>query len=186
MHRIAAEYLTPFLYSQSFRRSLDYGRCAPYLGMTPRALRMTPRALGMNSVKRRPRTGLGVDKKIALWLYNHMVNTGGLDAVFGALSDPTRRRIVERLARHPMTVGEIAAGFTISQPGISKHVRILEEAGLLKREIDGRVHRCRLDPNAMAAASSWIDKQREFWNSTFDRLDAYLARTSNTSKRKKQ
>jgi DNA-binding transcriptional ArsR family regulator len=112
-----------------------------------------------------------------------MVNVGGLDAVFGALSDPTRRRIVERLARQPMTVGEIAAGFTISQPGISKHVRILEEAGLLKREIDGRVHRCRLDPDAMAAASSWIDKQREFWNSTFDRLDALLARTS---KRKKK
>ncbi|HEY1726884.1 MAG TPA: metalloregulator ArsR/SmtB family transcription factor [Candidatus Baltobacteraceae bacterium] len=112
-----------------------------------------------------------------------MVNVGGLDAVFGALSDPTRRRIVERLARQPMTVGEIAAGFTISQPGISKHLRILEEAGILKREIDGRVHRCRLDTNTMIAASSWIDKQREFWNSTFDRLDALLARTS---KRKKK
>ena len=112
-----------------------------------------------------------------------MVNTGSLDAVFGALSDPTRRRILERLARQPLTVGEIAAGFSITQPGISKHVRILEEAGLLKREVDGRVHRCRLDPQAMATASSWLEKQREFWKATLDRLDAYL---SSTPKRKKK
>ena len=112
-----------------------------------------------------------------------MVNTGSLDAVFGALSDPTRRRILERLARQPMTVGEIAAGFSISQPGISKHVRILEDAGLLKREVVGRVHHCRLEPSAMNGASSWLEKQRAFWNATLDRLDTYL---QSTSKRKKK
>ncbi|MGA8098892.1 MAG: metalloregulator ArsR/SmtB family transcription factor [Candidatus Cybelea sp.] len=101
-----------------------------------------------------------------------------LDAVFGALADPTRRRMVERLARRPMSVGEMSQGFAISQPGISKHVKVLEEAGLLKREIVGRVHRCRLEPKAVEAASTWIDEQRRFWNGTLDRLEAYFNRTS--------
>lgn len=101
-----------------------------------------------------------------------------LDAVFGALADPTRRRMVERLARHPMSVGEMSQGFAISQPGISKHVKVLEEAGLLKREIVGRVHRCRLEPKAVEAASIWIDEQRRFWIRALDRLEAYFSRTS--------
>jgi len=107
-----------------------------------------------------------------------MVNySAGLDSVFGALADPTRRSIVERLARGGMTVGEIASGFSISQPAISKHVKILEQSGLLKRDVVGRVHHCRLEPVAMRAASSWLDEQRAFWNATFDRLDDYLTRT---------
>ncbi|MEO9263886.1 MAG: metalloregulator ArsR/SmtB family transcription factor [Candidatus Baltobacteraceae bacterium] len=97
-----------------------------------------------------------------------------MDAVFSALADPTRRRIVERLARRSLTVGEIAAGFSISQPAISKHVRALEDSGLLTREIVGRVHRCTLSPEAMQAASGWIDKQRRFWNAVLDRLDEVL------------
>ncbi|HVN68719.1 MAG TPA: metalloregulator ArsR/SmtB family transcription factor [Candidatus Binatia bacterium] len=101
-----------------------------------------------------------------------------LDAVFGALADPTRRRMVERLARHPMSVGEMSRGFAISQPGISKHVKVLEEAGLLKREIVGRVHRCRLEPKAVEAASTWIEEQRRFWSGALDRLEAYLAQPS--------
>lgn len=113
-----------------------------------------------------------------------MVNSsGGLDAVFSALADPTRRRIVERLARGPLTVGEIASGFTISQPAISRHVRVLEESGLLERRILGRVHRCTLSPDAMQAASGWIDKQRAFWNAVLDRLDDFL---DDTPKRKKK
>lgn len=114
-----------------------------------------------------------------------MVNRpGDLDAVFSALSDPTRRRIVERLARRSLTVGEIASGFAISQPAISKHVRVLEESGLLKREIEGRVHRCSLSPDAMQVASSWLERQRKYWNSALDRLDAYLTKTSERKKRK--
>ena len=112
-----------------------------------------------------------------------MVNTTDLDAVFAALSDPTRRRIVEKLARRPLTVGEIASEFAISQPGISKHVRVLEDCGLLKRMVDGRFHRCTLEPEPMAAASAWIEKQRTFWNATLDRLDTYL---KDSSKRKKR
>ncbi len=112
-----------------------------------------------------------------------MVNSQSLNAVFAALADPTRRRIVEKLARRPLTMGEIAAGFTISQPGISKHVRVLEESGLLTREIDGRFHRCMLATQSMAEASAWIEKQRAFWTATLDRLDAYL---KSSPKRKKQ
>ena len=103
-----------------------------------------------------------------------MVNSSSLDGVFSALGDPTRRRIVERLARGPLTVGQIAAGFPISQPAISRHVRVLEESGLLERHVAGRVHRCTLSPKVMTAASAWIDKQRSFWNAALDRLDVLL------------
>ncbi len=106
-----------------------------------------------------------------------------LDAVFGALADPTRRRIVERLARRPLTIGEIAGGFSISQPAISKHVKVLEQAGLLTREVVGRTHHCRLDPKTMQSAASWLDAQRRYWNAALDRLDAHLARTPRERKR---
>jgi DNA-binding transcriptional ArsR family regulator len=105
-----------------------------------------------------------------------MVNSyGNLDAVFSALGDPVRRQIVERLARGPLTVGEIASGFPISQPAISRHVRILEESGLLERRVLGRIHRCTLSPAAMKSAATWIEKQRTFWNAALDRLEDILA-----------
>lgn len=114
-----------------------------------------------------------------------MVNSAGnLDAVFAALGDPTRRQIVERLARGPLSVGEIASGFSISQPAISRHVRVLEESGLLERQVVGRVHRCTLSPTIMQAASGWIDKQRSFWNAALDRLDDLLAETPKRKKKK--
>jgi DNA-binding transcriptional ArsR family regulator len=104
-----------------------------------------------------------------------MVNSSpGLDAIFSALSDPTRRRIIEKLARGSLTVGQLADGFPISQPAISKHVRVLEESGLLKREVVGRMHRCTLSPHAMEAASTWLDRQRAFWKGALDRLDTLL------------
>lgn len=107
-----------------------------------------------------------------------------LDAVFSALSDPTRRAILERLARGPLTAGQIAAQFSISQPGVSKHLRVLESSGLLRREIEGRYHRCTLAPKAMAAASAWIDRQREFWNAALDRLDDVLAESTQQRSKK--
>jgi DNA-binding transcriptional ArsR family regulator len=115
-----------------------------------------------------------------------MVNTGAgrLDEVFGALSDATRRKMIERLARGPMTVGEMSLGFSLSQPGISKHVKVLERAGLLKRDIVGRAHYCRLTPKSIEAASSWIDAQRRFWSGTVDQLEAYLASTPNTKSKR--
>lgn len=108
-----------------------------------------------------------------------------LDAVFSALADPTRRRMVERLSRRALTVGELASEFPISQPAISKHVRILEDAGILQREIVGRKHRCSLSPHAMQSANAWIDRQRKYWNATLDRLEQLLS-TSQRQKRKKK
>ena len=105
-----------------------------------------------------------------------MVNNHQLDHIFSALSDPTRRRIVERLARGPLTVGQIAEGFAISQPAISRHVRVLEESGLLQREIIGRVHQCALAPTAIAGASEWLERQRAYWNASLDRLEALLSK----------
>ncbi|MDQ2818542.1 MAG: metalloregulator ArsR/SmtB family transcription factor [Candidatus Eremiobacteraeota bacterium] len=105
-------------------------------------------------------------------------NQTHLDAVFSALADPTRRRILERLAKRRLTIGEIAGGFPISQPAISKHVKILEEAGLLNREVVGRVHHCMLDPKALSAANTWMDRQRRYWTAALDRLDDYLEKSS--------
>lgn len=101
-------------------------------------------------------------------------NSSRLDGVFSALADPTRRRILEKLARRPLTVGEIASGFSISQPAISKHVKILEESRLLERKVVGRVHHCVLAPNAMNGAVSWLDRQRRYWNAALDNLESYL------------
>ena len=106
----------------------------------------------------------------------------GLDRIFGALSDPTRRRIVERLSRRSLTIGEIAAEFDISQPAISKHVRVLEESGLLQRRIVGRVHHCALSPAAMESATKWLKKQRAYWTASLDRLDDLLAKRSKKRK----
>lgn len=111
-------------------------------------------------------------------------NSQMLDSVFSALADPTRRQIIERLARRPLTVGEIAADFPISQPGISKHVRALEESGLLTREVIGRTHRCTLSPTAMQIASRWIERQRTFWMASLERLDRALQYSPNGKKKK--
>jgi DNA-binding transcriptional ArsR family regulator len=112
-----------------------------------------------------------------------MVNNSlALDRVFGALADPTRRRIVERLSRRSLTIGEIAAEFDISQPAISKHVRVLEESGLLQRRIVGRVHHCSLSPAAMVSAAKWLEEQRAFWTASLDRLGDLLAKGSKKRK----
>lgn len=117
-------------------------------------------------------------------MYNQMVkDKPKLDAVFAALADPTRRRIVERLARGELSAGEIASGFSVSQPAISKHLKVLERSGLMTRTVLGRVHRCRLAPRAMTDAARWMDAQRRFWETQFDSLDAYLARTPEGKKR---
>lgn len=111
-----------------------------------------------------------------------MVNDSTLNRVFSALADPTRRRIVERLSRRTMTVGEIAKEFPISQPAISKHVRILEESGLITREIVGRTHYCTVSPASMAQALRWVERQRRYWNASLDRLEAVLSTQTTTRK----
>jgi len=109
-----------------------------------------------------------------------------LDATFGALADPTRRAILARLARGEAMVTELAAPFAMSLPAISKHLRVLESAGLLQREIDGRVHRCRLAADPMKDAAGWIEQYRAFWDTQFDALEKYLEATTGKEKKKWQ
>ncbi|MFQ5751155.1 MAG: ArsR/SmtB family transcription factor [bacterium] len=94
-----------------------------------------------------------------------------------ALADSTRRDILLRLCESDCTVSELAAPFNISLPAVSKHVRILEKAGLLERKREGRIQRCRLKARPMKDASEWIDKYRVFWEKQFDSLEKYLQET---------
>ncbi len=102
----------------------------------------------------------------------------GLDSVFGALADPTRRRIVERLVKKRLTVNEIASGFDMSRPAVSKHLRVLENCGILTREIVGREHHCAIAPKAMRAAASWLERQERYWNSVLDNLEQHLEKAT--------
>jgi DNA-binding transcriptional ArsR family regulator len=97
-----------------------------------------------------------------------------LDSVFSALSDPTRRRILHLLARAEFCVTELAKSFSVSLPAISKHLRVLEKAGLIRRERDGRVHRLRLEAKPMRDAAAWIEHYRVFWEVRLDALAEYL------------
>jgi DNA-binding transcriptional ArsR family regulator len=99
-----------------------------------------------------------------------------LDAVFSALADPTRRRILLRLSQGDASVGELAEPFRMSLPGVSTHLRVLERAGLLRRERDGRVHPCRLDAAPLEAADEFITRYRTFWDQTLEGLARYLER----------
>jgi DNA-binding transcriptional ArsR family regulator len=103
-----------------------------------------------------------------------VTNIARLDAVYAALGDGTRRAILTRLAGGELTVGALAKPFAVSRPAISKHLRVLERAGLVRRTRDGRVSHCRLDAKPLAAASDWLEPYRRFWEQSLDRLDAYL------------
>jgi DNA-binding transcriptional ArsR family regulator len=94
--------------------------------------------------------------------------------VFSALAHPLRRGIVERLSQGPATVGEATRDFGVSKPTISRHLRMLEEAGLVSRVIDGRTHRLALRPEALGEASDWIESQRDRWERLFDVVEEYL------------
>ena len=97
-----------------------------------------------------------------------------LDLSFGALAHPIRRGILARLSTGEATVAELAKPFKVSAPAITKHMRILEEAGLLSRKKEGRTHHCRLEQQRMKEAQEWIEAHRRFWNEKFDALERYL------------
>jgi DNA-binding transcriptional ArsR family regulator len=99
-----------------------------------------------------------------------------LDRTFSALSDPTRRHILERLTRGPATISELAQPFDITLPGLLKHVRILQEAGLVVTEKQGRTRRCRLGSEHLDDAAQWIQTYRRRWEGRLDRLGGYLER----------
>ena len=97
-----------------------------------------------------------------------------LDATFAALADPTRRAILSRLARGQASVTELAEPFTMSQPAISKHLKVLERAGLISRGRDAQRRPCRLEATALAEADEWLEGYRRLWEDNFQRLDALL------------
>jgi DNA-binding transcriptional ArsR family regulator len=107
-----------------------------------------------------------------------------LDSVFAALSDRTRRRILETLAEGESVVTRLAAPFDMSLPAVSKHLRVLESAGLLKRTRLGREHRIELEAEPMKDALRWMERYRRFWEGSLDALADYLENTTKTNKRK--
>jgi DNA-binding transcriptional ArsR family regulator len=94
---------------------------------------------------------------------------------FRAVAHPIRRRIVERLADGPATVGVATRGFGVSKPTISKHVKVLERAGVVVRSVEGRTHELRLEPKALSDAAEWFDRQRVVWERMFDAVDDLLS-----------
>jgi DNA-binding transcriptional ArsR family regulator len=97
-----------------------------------------------------------------------------LDQVYGALADPTRRAIVGVLAQGEINVGSLAERFPISLAGVSKHVKVLERAGLVERTVLGREHRLRLNPEPLRQASAWLEHYRRFWDNRLEALEAFL------------
>jgi DNA-binding transcriptional ArsR family regulator len=118
-------------------------------------------------------------------MLNHMVErqTSPLDRVFAALADPTRRAMLRQLASGERTVGELAEPFDMSFAAAAKHVKVLEEAGMLRRRIDGRSHRCSIDAGPLAAADRWLAYYERFWAMRLDELESALVR--HTAKRKR-
>jgi DNA-binding transcriptional ArsR family regulator len=100
--------------------------------------------------------------------------TARLDATFMALADPTRRAILARLAQGEATVMELVVPFTLSQPAISKHLKILERAGLISRGRDKQKRPCRIEAKPLAEANEWLEGYRQIWEANFDRLDVLL------------
>ena len=109
---------------------------------------------------------------------------GRLDATFAALADPTRRAIIARLASGDASVAELARPFAMSQPAISKHLKVLERAGLISRSRDAQRRPRRLEARRLAEATAWLERYRQFWEGNYQRLDALLEELK--TKRKKR
>ena len=103
-----------------------------------------------------------------------LVGDASLDATFAALADPTRRAIIARLVRGEASVTELAEPFAMTQPAISKHLKVLEKAGLIARRREAQRRPCRLEADALRAATEWLDAYRRFWAERYERLDTLL------------
>lgn len=112
-----------------------------------------------------------------------MVKQDHLTATFAALADPTRRAILARLASGEASVTELAEPFDMSLPAISKHLKVLERAGLIARGRDAQWRPCRLEAARLKEVSDWLDRYRRFWEESFDRLDQYLQELQQKEKR---
>jgi DNA-binding transcriptional ArsR family regulator len=115
---------------------------------------------------------------VTFWLSNAMVmnthGTANLDRTLAALAHPTRRAILARLASGEESVNEIAARFSISQPAVSKHLKVLERAGLITRQRDAQRRPCRLRAEPLEEVADWVEGYRRFWEGSLDRLGRYL------------
>lgn len=105
-------------------------------------------------------------------------STSTLNRTFAALADPTRRRILAHLAQGDKRVTQLARPHAMSLPAVSKHLRVLEKAGLLRRRRYGRVHEMQLDARPLKQAAKWVEEYRKFWEGSLDRLGAYLEKTN--------
>ena len=103
-----------------------------------------------------------------------LMNPAKLDATFAALADPTRRAIIARLASGEASVNELAEPFAMSQPAISKHLKVLERAGLISRSRDAQRRPRKLEPRPLAEATAWLERYRKFWEGSYQHLDALL------------
>src|ERR1700690_4560963 len=106
-----------------------------------------------------------------------------LNRTFAALADPTRRRILEHLACGDRCVTDLARPYSMSLPAVSKHLRVLENAGLVRRRRSGRMHSLKLEAKPMQQAQAWIEEYRKFWEESFDRLDEYLKQLQTKEKK---
>ena len=104
-----------------------------------------------------------------------------LDEIFGALADPTRRAVVERLGRGPATVGELAGPFPMTLPSVMKHLKVLEESGLVMTKKTGRTRVCTLDRRRLRRLQTWLEHQRIVWTERTDRLEAFVTEPEETS-----
>jgi DNA-binding transcriptional ArsR family regulator len=109
-----------------------------------------------------------------------------LNLAFAALADPTRRAIIARLASGEATVNELAEPFDMTQPSISKHLKVLERAGLISRGRAAQTRPCRLEPAPFKEIASWVELYRSLWEESFDRLDAFLKETRSTARKGKR
>jgi DNA-binding transcriptional ArsR family regulator len=108
-------------------------------------------------------------------IFNYMVeDTQTVDDVFHALAQGVRRQMVRRLAERPLTVGELAAPLAMSLEGASKHIRVLERAGLIQRTVQGRTHICRLNPTPLRSVAEWLHFYEQYWHERLDALDALV------------
>ena len=107
-----------------------------------------------------------------------MVKSAELDRVFGALSHPARRAMLARLAQGEASVSELGAPLSMTMPAVTKHLHVLENAGLIGREVDGRIHRLQLTADPLKDAAVWMQTYARFWGEQFEALDAFLKRTA--------
>jgi DNA-binding transcriptional ArsR family regulator len=123
---------------------------------------------------------------LACYIFNQMVKypSATLSRTFAALADPTRRRILAHLSRGDRCVTDLARPHAMSLPAISKHLRVLEKAGLLRRRRYGRVHEIQLEAKPLKQAAQWVEEYRKFWEGSLDRLAEYLEKTGKRPRKK--